>query len=1234
MIEDSNFQGSERFQILERLGAGGAGEVFRALDRRFNHQVALKTLFRADATAIVRIKNEFRALADVVHPHLVQLYELLCEGDQWFFTMELIPGGDFLEYLRPDAGAAQAPTAPADLEILRLAFRQLAEGLQALHRAGKMHCDLKPSNIRVTPEGRVVLLDFGLVRETFQVDETLELAGTPAYMSPEQIGGQTLTAASDWYAVGILLFEALTGLRPHRGSFAQVLHAKLSAGPPRPRDLWAELPEDLDQLCAGLLAREPSARPNGHEVLRILGSLPQEREVDDGQQALIVGRESQLAALEQAFARTRQGQSAIAWVHGSSGMGKSSLIQRFLDETKVREPQVLILSGRCYERESVPYKALDSLVDALTRALRRLPASDQQILLSPEVVSLARLFPALESLEGVQRLKRQAFDIPDEREQRRRAAAALRELFVRLAARRPVVLTIDDLQWGDRDSAAVLIEVLRVPDPPPLLLIGSFRSEERASSALLVALLGSRQLEADAAQEVEVNELAPSQAYALARHLLGDMGPVGETLARNIAREAQGSPFFVHELVHHARLELKTQAEPNARLFLDSGDSTTTSLDRLIRARVKRLPAMADKLLTLVAVAGHPLDLGVALELADLGGEAPMAVATLRGANLVRLRRNRDEDSIEAYHDRIRETIAQRLDPQSRIGLHRRMAAALEAKGRTDPEILAGHYRDAGDSQSERTWVMVAAEQASRALAFDRAASLFERALELDSASDRSGVRHDLLIKLGDALRNAGRGFDAARAYLTAVATAPPDQVLELRRRAAEQQLISGRVDEGLETIRTVLSSLGLSLPASIGRSLFDLIWKRLRLKWRGLKFEERPSATIPAQDLLRIDTYRSVASGLANVEPMLGMNFATTHLLHALEAGEPLRVSIAFALEACYVASGGSAARVQAEALIHKASELAERVDEPQAQALAVFAEAMVAFFNGQGRRALEKLEKADTILRERCTGVSWELDTIMFYRMRVQRLVGQLREMQQSFPGSLKDALDRGDLFAETCLRSAAIWLSRLLADRPKEALAELELARAGWSQRGFHALHYVQFVGRIEIALYEGDGEAAWAILQATLPELVKARLLRVELARLEVAHMRARTALAAASARGVSSAGGRMLLRDVETQITTLERANLPYSRPMAQLDRAGVASLLGNRNKALEHLVAAAAGFDAVDFELQAVICRFRRGQLLAADGESIKAEAERSLRHQGVVEIEKFANVLAPGLWP
>jgi eukaryotic-like serine/threonine-protein kinase len=342
-----SFTGTSRFRVVRRLGAGGMGVVYEAVDLQRGSRVALKTLRALDAAGLLRFKDEFRALQDLQHPNLISLGELIEEHGQWFFTMELVAGVDFLEHVRKgvissressgsmvsDAAAADTMTqtelhgdirnlpgatpssgVPAltvrghaiDEPRLRAALRQLAAGLVALHEAGKVHRDIKPSNILVTPEGRVVVLDFGLVTESRPHAHSTDanVVGTAAYMAPEQAASKPIGPAADWYSVGVVLYEALTGALPFDGTPLGILMSKQLNEAPAPQATDPRVPDDLNRLCVELLRFDPAKRPSGEEIARRLGmEEPSTRMVSmlpGSQSSAFIGRARELAALRSA----------------------------------------------------------------------------------------------------------------------------------------------------------------------------------------------------------------------------------------------------------------------------------------------------------------------------------------------------------------------------------------------------------------------------------------------------------------------------------------------------------------------------------------------------------------------------------------------------------------------------------------------------------------------------------------------------------------------------------------------------------------------------------------------------------------------------------------------------------------------------------------------------------------------------------------------------------------------
>src|SRR5215471_823775 len=419
------------FSVEAYLGEGGMGVVYRAREIATEQLVAIKMLSRVDAAGIYRLKREFRTLAGITHPNLVRLKELHCVGNIWFFTMELVVGRPFLDFLgvnrwgdlydcateivekkerAPSEPRPDLPRPPEffDEALLRQKFIQLVHGIMAVHAAGKLHCDIKPSNLLVDERGRVVVLDFGVSSEfrQHQPSRTVEgeILGTPDYMSPEQAAGRAIGPASDWYALGVVLYEALCGTIPFGGPKFGILVRKQQERPISPRAFQPSIPADLEALCLDLLKVAAEDRPEGNEILERLTTTSAPR-IDTGRPALraeptFVGRAHELALLNEAAGEVGPSRPALVYISGKSGIGKSTLIHHFLDEMAPK-PGVVLLRGRCFERESVPFKAFDPIIDELSRFLRRLTDREVAELLPRDVQALSRVFPVLNRVHAV-----------------------------------------------------------------------------------------------------------------------------------------------------------------------------------------------------------------------------------------------------------------------------------------------------------------------------------------------------------------------------------------------------------------------------------------------------------------------------------------------------------------------------------------------------------------------------------------------------------------------------------------------------------------------------------------------------------------------------------------------------------------------------------------------------------------------------------------------------------------
>jgi hypothetical protein len=1228
--------GTERFEVLGLIGSGGMGVVYEAFDRRQGNRVALKVLKHLEPAALLRFKQEFRALADVNHPNLVGLRELVHEGGRWLVAMELIDGVDFMRWVRPghvtrqaetltsdpgqpegETSASSVPAATLDVDRLRAALHQLGTGVAALHALGKLHCDLKPANVLVTRSGRVVLLDFGLVTELeddgrSRASDTV--AGTAGYMAPEQGESSPLTEASDWYAVGSMLYEALTGRRPFLGGGLQMLMARSTTDPTPPSRVAADVPEDLEALCMELLRREPLSRPSGTEVLRRLGARHDVAHTRAGSMPL-VGRGREWGVLEAALASATRGKPVCVVVRGRSGMGKSTLVRRFLNDVGDR---AVVLAGRCYERESVPYKALDSVVDALCRHLLRLPAEESKQLVPRDAAALVRVFPVLRRVGALARARVPA-EVPDATELRRRAFAALRELLVQLARRRPLVLFIDDLQWGDADSAVLLTELLAPPDPPALLLVCCRRSGDTAPPGPLIAtLLASREGGIET-HELTLDALSDAEARMLARSLLGDGDgdSVDDVALRErcelAAREAQGSPFLLVQLAQHLA----------SGAGLAGGGAV--SFEDLVRARMARLSERARHLLELVAVAGRPLGKATARDAAELDS-LDEALAPLCAGQLLLTSRAHGHDTIECYHDRIRETVASLLAPEVAAAHHARIARTLEASGAgaEDPEALALHYEAAGERERAGTWVQAAAERAAAALAFDHAALLYRRALAWQAADDDQ--RRELHARLAAVLADAGRGHEAAQAYLAAASGAPPALAFERRQYAAQQLLRSGFLDQGEAVLAEVLAQVGVSTPRSHRRLLAGLGWSRLRIWARGYQFRERDVSELRADELVHVDTLWGASTGMGMVDYLQTVYYHQLHLLAALRLGEPRRISLALGMEATTLVAGARAGPARRAArMLAEARALALRTGDDRAIASAPLMSGLTDLQLCRWERALRSFDDAAVLLRERCSNVAWELSTALLLGGLALSYLGRLDELQRRLPAILRHGQEHGDLYLSTTAPSLLhlVWLA---TDDAAGLRDTIRSAMAHWSQRGYNVQHQAALTAQVGADLYEGQAEAALQRAQDDWPRL--GLLTKSALAVHTALSVMGRAALGAAS----SPARRATSLRVALDCARKLERdREAPYAIAHAWLLRGGNAVVTGDASAAVAHYASAEAAFAALDMVTHVAAVKRRRGQVLGGDaGAALVAEADAVLTEQRVRRPERFAAMLAP----
>jgi serine/threonine protein kinase len=1109
------------YQLERRIGSGGMGEVHAARHIDSGKPLAIKFMSRTTPRLLYRFKREFRALAGVSHRNVITLGELVVPANgPAFFTMEFVDGVSFVDYVRRRMAPGELP----NLVRLGRALRQLLRGLAYLHDFGCVHRDVKPSNVMVTHDGRVVILDFGLVSELGNDDEGIsrdgQLLGTPAYMAPEQAAMHEVTPATDFYAVGVMLFECLTGVLPFRGSALEIVLRKQDEDPPDPCDFASGIPPSLRELCMRLLAPDPDQRPKLDELLEALTTRALGAGDDDQSQPSsstarsrrarvpFIGRHAELRQLSEALGDVRSSQTAVTtYIGGASGLGKSALIDRFLSEVRATT-DAMILRGRCLERESVPYKGIDSVVDSLSSRLRRMLEDDRAALQPRHVAPLLQIFPVLSDVWPQERSEPTKYE-PSEL--RRLGTAALREVLANIARQRPLVIHIDDFQWSDVDGARLLTALVRPPEPPVLLLLISFRGALAEAVEVSEAMRESSSPEARLGRDIREIELGPlpdAAATELAAAMLGfdDEGTIGQRedlrgRAELLARRASGNPFYIGQMLLDA----------NATMPGDPVD------DRIVARRIVQLPPPARRVLASLAVSGGPTPMTLIRELGPQRSTEELAALPeiidelCKLGLVVRRGTHLDSDSVpgsssasasasisasgsssasgsrsidpdrgfagamfEVAHARIREVTIGELETGELTEIHLEFGRALERLG-GDMDALAEHFELAGERSRALDYAEQAAEQAIAALAFGRAVARYRRALVLLDELEAGGQppdparRRRLRLALANQLINFGRSSEAGRLLRElALEAESPVQALRLCREAAAQLLEAGHVGEGLALSAAVLREVGEAPPRGFWASLWGFLFGRLRLRLRGLGYQEKRESELPPERLELFDTLWLINRSLTLHLEMHSFVLHNRLVRLALELGEPKRLAMMLANEMLVVASGEGEARVHA--IAGEARELASHAGNVEVDRFIDLQSNLVDYALNRFKVATDQLR--DLLVRlEDVAGGDWMRLTGVLVYSSLCVITGRWSELYRNLPQWLAAARERGNLREIVELEAYAA-MTELHRGNIAQARYHLENGRSLWDASSYNYTSVM--LDRVEIFMLLGEGQ----------------------------------------------------------------------------------------------------------------------------------------------------------------
>ena len=1178
-----------RFELIRTLGRGATGVVYEAFDPMYQERVALKTVRSGGASSTQRLKREFRSLAEISHPTLATLHELAVEGDEAYFTMELVDGKDFVSYVREG-------TPPGvriqNEERLLSALAQLCEGVQVLHSNDKLHRDIKPSNVLVTAAGRVVLLDFGLVHE---IGDDVELGeGTPGYMAPEQARGEACKG-SDWFSVGVMLQEALHGTQGPSSSEAP------SSSP-------------LENLAARLTDPESSQRPTFDEILATIRAestaAPRSGSRDAG---IFTGRARELARLEDAFSISRTRPIAVL-VRGESGLGKSALLREFSRRHLVPAGAV-IFNGRCYERESVPFKAFDTVIDDLCRRLLELRYSGAAGLTQDDAAAVLQLFPVLGRVPWL-RDRARGSEKTHPTLSREHGFAALRALFSTASADGPLVLCLDDLQWADTDSGNLLAALLCEADSPAVHVILGDRMDARLTSPALeefrrVAAVAERPLDVI---DIQLERLNDAEAMALVESGFGNRAK--GRFQEEIVREARGNPLFLIELTRWTQ-DRSAEREPNV----------LPSVENLFAERRSRLTPSGGKILELLAAAGRPLHSSVIQRASGAEVEPLAELKALRGARLVSTVRRGEGQLFEVYHDRIAEGVLRGIDGARRVELHRALAESIEQIEGPGSEALIEQYVGARMRAKAAECALSAADVALSGLAFSRAALLYERALSL---GDPGGFDLGLLYhNLAVALEHSGRGLDAAAAYVRAASeTSAPLVALELEHRAVQLLMHSGRYKEGEALLSKGYRALGVHWP--VGRAALLSSIALLALPKSVRLLNRAPDPPSPSIGRARVDYLSGAGRGIINFDPLRAVHNALVWsdqcdrmddpVLHARSLGTRTETL-------AYVLPGGYDDAALRD--LQKACAMATALDETSALADLQRQLAFAHFFRGEPAQCLEAATKSEGYFRASPLPVA-DLQPVMALIVSGLYVLGRLRDARRQALAFIHEARYHQDLLSWTWVHGN---LSRFPLMFAANERAEVEgvlerLAALRARHPDFVMLVWDHAANRIESAMYFGTALDASRALREE-EHVIFGLEYRVfhEISRL----LRARVLVRAASILPEGRRKARLLARAAQ-DVAPTPKPGSDLQWGLSLLGRAAILAQQGNLERARVELARARARNAAAGAAIYTACIDYVQGTLMGGEeGRKLQTSAVQHLVAEGVKSPRRYIAWFAPG---
>lgn len=858
-----------RYRIETLLAQGGSSRVYKGFDAVSGLAVAVKvTRFQGGTLWYSKLKREVAAISSVKHSGVVRLYSHGRMGDSCYIVMEFVDGPSLEGYLSSRAAVDVREAVNICLEI--------AEALACIHGAGIIHCDLKPSNVLFARRGdrRIKVADFGLA-SLINIGErysTPSLAGSFFYMAPEQTGvlrDVTLDHRADLYALGVMMYELLTGRRPFQGSDpATIIPQHVSREPMPPRLVNSAIPPVLEAIVSKLLRKSPLDRYQAAETL-IADLQAFQDSVNQGHQDIqfeigrrdkmvwpvsfqsrMVGRSAEIGLLERAFLLGRSGKGSLIVIWGEPGIGKSRLANEL--RPTVNRERGIFLSGKCNEYScSFPYSPFVEALEQFLAQITGLPSEVQAEVrerikrmgnVAPEITRLA---PAMEELfPGYQRMSTSAWEADKHVE---RFLASVSEFFVGLGTTEmPLVLFLDDLQWADGGTMQLLERIIPKLANAHVLVVGTCREGEVRDDHVIHRF---RNLWSDSISEIRLRPLKGREVTGL----LCDFLRMSENQALEIGsilwEMTGGNPFFVWESLKAWR-ETGTLVLEAGQWRMREGKTLRVTgparVDEVIAQRLSHLDEQSADILGYAAVIGRRFRLEEVTSILPSGLQAfpdPVFEALDQALNHSIITSYQETPGQAEYtfvHDKVLETLYARIPAESRQRLHRLIGETLEQRSEDichdNVFDLALHFDRGGDEARALKYACLAGDFAKQAYANSEAERYYERALMLfangaavEGEDPCTSVRR-VRECLGDVYCLLGKYDDAAEQYVK-IRSSFSDAV-DISRLETKLGMVcfrQGYADQTLDHFRAGLLALGIHQPRTVWGVMLSIVTESIR---------------------------------------------------------------------------------------------------------------------------------------------------------------------------------------------------------------------------------------------------------------------------------------------------------------------------------------------------------------------------------------------------------------------